>query len=401
MKKKHIVLSGMPIKNGNRGVGALATSTLYILMQIAEKNNWELIFYHLGRVKGIDIVKIGDYDIKIHNVLYNRWDYAKGMIWHLLHPSYIFSLLKLRKVDYFLDISGGDSYSDIYGKDRFYSLDSAKKLFRFYKVKQLMLPQTVGPFYCDKVKSKAIYSLNNTDCILTRDKQSYNIVKEISTQTNIEELIDVAFFMPYMKKQFTSDKIHVGLNISALLWYGGYTKDNQFSLTVDYKELVHKIINKLASLPNVILHLIPHVVGPDPEGIENDYYVSTEISKQFRNLTNIVVAPYFFTPIEAKNYISGMDFFLGARMHSCIAAYSSGVPVIPMAYSRKFNGLFKDTLSYPYMVDLTSEDENYIISSVIEFYEKRNTLKIAIEEKAIFLKDKFENIKYKIEEFLK
>jgi hypothetical protein len=140
MKKKHIVLSGMPIKNGNRGVGALATSTLYILMQIAEKNNWELIFYHLGRVKGIDIVTIGDYDIEIHNVLYNRWDYVKGMIWHLLNPSYIFSLLKLRKVDYFLDISGGDSYSDIYGKDRFFGLYSAKKLFRFYKVKQLMLP---------------------------------------------------------------------------------------------------------------------------------------------------------------------------------------------------------------------------------------------------------------------
>ena len=60
-----------------------------------------------------------------------------------------------------------------------------------------------------------------------------------------------------------------------------------------------------------------------------------------------IVAPAFRTPVEAKSYIAGMDFFAGARMHACIAAVSSGVPVYPLAYSRKFNGLFVETLGYP------------------------------------------------------
>ena len=38
-----------------------------------------------------------------------------------------------------------------------------------------------------------------------------------------------------------------------------------------------------------------------------------------------VLAPRFSTPSEAKTYIAGLDFFMGARMHACIAAFSSGV----------------------------------------------------------------------------
>lgn len=53
-----------------------------------------------------------------------------------------------------------------------------------------------------------------------------------------------------------------------------------------------------------------------------------------------VLAPAFASPSEAKSYIAGMDFFMGARMHACITALLSGVPVVPMAYSLKFEGLF-------------------------------------------------------------
>ena len=45
---------------------------------------------------------------------------------------------------------------------------------------------------------------------------------------------------------------------------------------------------------------------------------------------------------------------MGARMHACIAAFSSGVPVVPMAYSRKFEGLF-GSLGYDRTVDCTAD----------------------------------------------
>ena len=75
-----------------------------------------------------------------------------------------------------------------------------------------------------------------------------------------------------------------------------------------------------------------------------------------------------------------MDFFTGARMHACIAAISSGVPVIPMAYSRKFNGLFMDTLMYNCMIDLKTDDAEKIVDKFINALENRESLKDKIKE---------------------
>ena len=75
-----------------------------------------------------------------------------------------------------------------------------------------------------------------------------------------------------------------------------------------------------------------------------------------------------------------MDFFTGARMHACIAAISSGVPVYPMAYSRKFNGLFGETLGYSSLGDLKTMDSDEIFSGLFAAFEKRNELKNEIEQ---------------------
>ena len=61
-------------------------------------------------------------------------------------------------------------------------------------------------------------------------------------------------------------------------------------------------------------------------------------------------------------------------MHATIAAFSAGVPVVPMAYSRKFNGLFIDTLSYPHLIDLKEDDENTILTMVEEGFSNRDSL---------------------------
>ena len=108
--------------------------------------------------------------------------------------------------------------------------------------------------------------------------------------------------------------------------------------------------------------------------IENDYAVSFNLQQESGN-PNLILSPLFLSPVDAKSYISGMDFFMGARMHSTIAAFSSGVPVVPMAYSRKFNGLFIDTLGYNHMVDLKVDSEEEVLNKVKALYESRNGLK--------------------------
>jgi polysaccharide pyruvyl transferase WcaK-like protein len=59
---------------------------------------------------------------------------------------------------------------------------------------------------------------------------------------------------------------------------------------------------------------------------------------------------------------------MGARMHACIAAFSSGVPVLPIAYSRKFSGLF-GSLGYRYLVDCREDTDDEATAKVLEFLE--------------------------------
>ena len=72
---------------------------------------------------------------------------------------------------------------------------------------------------------------------------------------------------------------------------------------------------------------------------------------------------------------------MGARMHATIGAFSSGVPVIPMAYSRKFNGLFVDTLQYDAMVDMKTMNNNLILSEITKNFANRSNLKEMINER--------------------
>ena len=96
------------------------------------------------------------------------------------------------------------------------------------------------------------------------------------------------------------------------------------------------------------MHIIPHVIDlENPNHRENDYRICLELKEKYGE--QIVIAPPFETPIDAKSYISNMDIFIGARMHSTIAAISSGVATIPFSYSRKFEGLF-GTLDYKYLI---------------------------------------------------
>ena len=112
---------------------------------------------------------------------------------------------------------------------------------------------------------------------MPRDKQSFKYVQEnLPKQTNIKDYIDLAFFLPYQTIMQNKTYTHVGLNISALLWNGGYTGNNQFGLVTDYQNVIKNIIDYFVNRPMTKLHLIPHVVLQE-RNVENDYEVCYDI----------------------------------------------------------------------------------------------------------------------------
>lgn len=382
MKKLNIIIANAPMYNGNRGCVALSVSSMYLIDKILSSANIPYTFYlpQSGhRVFGEYSFKVNDKTIKYIAIpdiscfsLRNR---IKNLIFF---KRYIQTSLIYKQTDYIFDIGQGDSFADIYGKKRFEWIFAQYKLGKKFNKPYCILPQTIGPFNNPQFKTQAIKGISRAKCVLVRDKQSFDFVREALPEKQVLETIDVAFFLPFIKKTFDSSYIHVGLNISALLWHGGYTQNNQFNLSINYPQLICDIIYYFLNIENVKLHFIPHVVGSERD-IENDYAVSYDLYEKFHH-PNLILSPLFLDPISAKGYIAGMDFFIGARMHSTIAAFSSGVPVIPMAYSRKFNGLFIDTLNYSYLADMKTENNFEIINTIKDSFQKRDFLKKEINQ---------------------
>jgi polysaccharide pyruvyl transferase WcaK-like protein len=380
---KTIILSNAPIKNGNRGCVALSITAMSIIDRIFREANEEYRLYltDASVAENGECKYIADGMQTLSFMQCDRFPLDMKDILKKIIKSGTIGGKMIRNADYILDIGQGDSFADIYGKQRFELIDNIHKTARFFGKPYCLLPQTIGPFNDEKIRKKAIKSIEGATMVMARDRQSYDYVKENApAQKNIREYIDVAFYMPYKRIEFSKDSIHVGINISSLLWHGGYSRDNQFGLKGDYQQIVKSLIDYFLSLPNVTLHLIGHVVGAERH-IENDYAVNYDIWKEHGNNPRLVLAPLALTPVDVKGYIAGMDFFMGARMHATIGAFSSGVPVVPMAYSRKFNGLFVDTLQYNHLADLKSMSETEVLDKVKEAFSKREELKLVIDER--------------------
>lgn len=385
--------------NKNLGVGALALSSLALINDVVLDKGLEAeySFVCLSKYKKDQISLRG---ITVEFDSFPVLDYLKPKsILQLILLSTRFQTRKLLGFDYVFDISAGDSFADIYGKKRYYQMLNTKRFFAALGKKQILLPQTIGPFKNLEYEKKAFSVMKSMEKVISRDKQSFDYSAKFLPADKISEAIDVAFYLPFEKSRMDNGKINVGINVSGLLWNGGYTRNNQFDMKTDYKKLMTEVLSYFCNQTDVQVHLIPHVV-PENNPVEDDYAASINIKENL--FPKVIVAPRFSSSIEAKGYMSGLDFFTGARMHACIGAFSSGVPTFLMAYSRKFNGLFKDTLRYHALGDCVNENEDAVFDKLKDAYSNRLELAKQIElSKTQIIEPRLNHLKKLFSEIIK
>lgn len=347
---KTVGLFGLTFDSGNMGCQAIAYSFYNF---ISEYDVEKIYCFCEG---GIDKKYIHE-DVDMATVVYKIKD-----------PKSVINMKKyLEKCDLIFDFTEGDSFSDIYGIKRFIRISIPKLLSARYGKTFILGPQTYGPYYSvlARMLSKRIFQ--KSDLVMSRDAASAELVKSMSGVT-AKVFTDVAFALPYTKGEVSNQK-KIGINVSGLLWNGGYTGTNQFGLKVDYKEYISSLIKKLLD-SGFEVHLIPHVITKNDKNVENDVSANEELKRIF---PEIITAPSFTNPVEAKNYISSMNIFIGARMHATIGAFSSGVITIPFSYSKKFEGLFGN-LDYPYVIDARRLETKEATDKTIEYIKNQNIL---------------------------
>lgn len=96
------------------------------------------------------------------------------------------------------------------------------------------------------------------------------------------------------------------------------------------------------------LFVIPHVSPLTGEGRNDDRIANgllvDRLSPELRQRTTIV--PNTLNATEYKAIIARLDLLVAARTHATIAAFSSGVPTISLAYSIKARGLNRDVFGH-------------------------------------------------------
>jgi polysaccharide pyruvyl transferase WcaK-like protein len=336
-----IGLIGHSFCSPNLGVGALAFGELNAIIKACKVANvdYQIICYETA-VKNPYIT-----DEKVILEKFNLKDI-------------IGNARKFSKLDYIFDIGGGDSFSDIYGVKLYLVQLFIKLAILLSGTKLILPPQTYGPFKRWWVCLTGNYYIRKSKLAFCRDYISVECLNKIN-RDKVVTVADLGLSMSYIPTQKTKGEYTVGFNISGLL----YQSSSLLGDNIDYKMLCHKIIESLKGRGYRVL-LIPHVVLSDTQQVDNDYFVCKKLAEYY-GLEDVID---FKSPKEAKSYISQCDLFIGSRMHATIAAVSSGVPTIPLAYSRKFKGVFS-TIKYPYNIDLKEMDANSILLEILNIID--------------------------------
>ncbi len=206
------------------------------------------------------------------------------------------------------------------------------------------------------------------DLIFARESVTYEALLSHGIRENVFLYPDPAFAMrpaaDIPDAGITSGEI-IGLNISPMIFQ--YQPDGA-RIRNGFLNLVKGILEKTSSR----IMLVPHVV----KKTSNDRAVMKQLLEKVR--TDRIFMLEDCRADELKAWIAKCSFFVGARTHATIAAYSSGVPTLVTGYSVKARGIARDLFGRedPYVVDVRSMERSGAITDAFwNLYLQRDVIR--------------------------
>lgn len=230
---------------------------------------------------------------------------------------------------------GGDNYCYEWSARQGVMLN---KVIRKYCKSSILWGCSVDP---EAITPEVREDLAGYDLITAREPITYQLLKDINPNT--VKVADTAFLLERkdlpLPEGFQEGNT-VGINVSPLIMKYG----TEGSLILDnYRLLIRYILEKT----DMSVCLIPHVVW----SYNNDLEPIDVLYREFGNFDRICKIADG-NCCELKGYIARCRFFVGARTHATIAAYSTCVPTLVVGYSVKSRGIAQD---------LFGTDKSYVL----------------------------------------
>ena len=263
---------------------------------------------------------------------------------------------------------GGDNYCyDIMIKD----LILANSMFHNNGGKTILLGCSIEP---DLLKQEAIVAdMKQYDAVFARESITYEALLKAGVE-NLYLYPDSAFMLASKELPLPigfQEGNTVGINISPMI----VDNESQVGITMkNYKELIQYILEHT----DMSVALIPHVVWER----SNDIGTIEDLYKYFEHEKRVVRIGDCSCE-ELKGYIARCRYFIGARTHATIAAYSSKVPTLVVGYSVKAKGIAKDLFgTYDnYVVPVQClEEEGQLLDAFQWMQQREKELRTQLEE---------------------
>ena len=219
--------------------------------------------------------------------------------------------------------------------------------------------------------------LKGYDLITARESITYNALLNAGINKNVKLIPDSAFLLKAKETELPKvfeEKDVIGINASPfVLKYGD--KDLMYRA---FKQL----IDYICVHTDLSIALIPHVVnngGDDRETLRMLYDLCDDKTR--------VVAIDDMSVDKLKYVIGKCRFFIGARTHAVIAAYSSYVPTIAIGYSVKAKGIARDLFGTEegYVVDVNEmNDENELKDAFVELWDNEDRMRDMLKNRIPF-----------------
>lgn len=390
-----ISLLGAAPDTGNLGVSALSRS---VALGIRERiPDADLCIFDNGRGMRLDNLQVGSerWPIRRCGLSNSRRVYRRESLAHMQLSQILPGLRNpgvnaIQQSNAVLDISGGDSFTDLYGSHRFALITKPKLIALRANRPLILLPQTYGPFRDKKNRMQAEDIVRRCHSAWARDTESFAILRELLGADFDERRhrcgVDVAFLLPAVEPSKLDDGLKswlgevcgetIGLNVSGLIYNGGRDAARRYGIRADYPLALQRLVERMLAESSVNILLLPHVQAP-PDQCESDLRACRALLARLGPEANarVKVLGEQCNEMEIKWVIARMQWFCGTRMHSTIAALSSGVPSAAIAYSDKTRGVFASCGQQAQVFDPRALDTADLVDCVFHAFQQRKNLR--------------------------
>lgn len=256
------------------------------------------------------------------------------------------------EADIIIDLSG-DSFTDA----KLTSLLNCINMFPgiVFGKPLILFSQSIGPFR--RLSYPIIrFCLSKSSLITARGEITKRYLESMQINTPIFLVADCAFVLKPASPQRVQEILQnenisvgnkplIGISVNTML-------DDEHGR---YINLMAQICDYIIDNFDAQIILISHSFRPT----EDDRVIAAKVHEKATNKNQISIVRYEYSPEELKGIIGRCAVFIGARMHSNIAALSQCIPTIAVPWNHKYYEIMKSLGQAEYIYSIKKNGYNF------------------------------------------